>query len=692
MNGMAYGRDTEVVQRMRPEPMTQEELEAQDKIDEVDFEIFMHKMNMIAQEGKETTMKLGASSGMRWGDVAFGIYTTQGDLAMVATGIWFHAVLGQIPVKYIVKHWLNEPSVGVKEGDSFFFNDPFYCGVHPADMGLCVPVFYEGKLVCFTGAVVHTGESGGTDPGGLSANARSKYDEGIFVPPLKVGENYALKEDILTMFAAMTRDPRTMILDIKARLAACRIAQRRIVELIEQKGVRFFLGALRKILTVTAEAAKRKVSLLHDGTFRQPRFMDTVGTEESLTKVNITLTKKGDKLTLSFEDTTPMLPDKPLNTYFQGIIGLAMVYFCGWFFHDLPANNGLLEVLEWEFPPNALINAQGEAPTSLSPFTQTCFANGMFVCGARMSYHLDPKRAVASWFQGFGVPIFGGMNQWGEPIADVTPEINATGCGARPDMDGVNGAGSFFATMSDCSDVETTESDRPFVYLFRNYLKDSYGHGKFRGGSGVGFGMMMHHVPWVAMGAFGFGSRIPATIGVFGGYAVPPVFIQTVRGSNMKELLGQGNTSLPRSMDQMYEGDNPEQGHREFHHITMSIQPFMNGDTFYVPAGGGAGYGDVLERAPEAVVGDLQNGITTHWACRNIYKVAYDEETLRLDKEGTERVRAEARAERKRKGKPYAEFEAEWLKLRPSDQAIKYFGTYPHPSEGIKAGPPGPGM
>ena len=58
-----------------------------------------------------------------------------------------------------------------------------------------------------------------------------------------------------------------------------------------------------------------------------------------------------------------------------------------------------------------------------------------------MTYHLDPLRAVAAWFQGFGVPVFGGVNQWGEPIADITPEINSTGAGARPDMDGVDGAG-----------------------------------------------------------------------------------------------------------------------------------------------------------------------------------------------------------------------------------------------------------
>ena len=105
MCAMVYARDMEVVQQLKPEPMTARETEAQEKIDAVEYDIFVHKMNMVAQEGKETTMKLGASSGMRWGDVAFGIYTAQGDLAVVATGIWFHAVLGQIPVKYIVKHW-----------------------------------------------------------------------------------------------------------------------------------------------------------------------------------------------------------------------------------------------------------------------------------------------------------------------------------------------------------------------------------------------------------------------------------------------------------------------------------------------------------------------------------------------------------------------------------------------------------
>ncbi len=676
---MAYTRDTEIVEHLKPEPLSPEEQAAQEGIDDLDFEIFQHKMNMIALEGKETTMKLGASTGMRWGDVAFGVYTALGDLSVVATGIWFHAVLGQIPVKYIVKHYLNDPTVGVKAGDSFFFNDPFYCGVHAADMGLCVPVFAEGELVCFVGANVHTGENGSAEPGGQPIAAKSRYEEGLMVPPIKVGENYSLREDLMTMLGTATRDPRTMVLDIKARLAACRIAERRIQQIVSEKGVEFFRGALRKILTTTAKAARRKVSQLNDGIFRQPRFLDIVGNEEKLIKIGICLEKKGDKLKLTFDGVSPMLDAHPQNTFFQGIIGLAMVYFCGWFFYDLPANNALLEALDWEFPEKTVVKASGDVPTALAPAVQTCFVHGIFLIGARMTYHLDPERAVASWFSGFGVPYFGGFNQWEEPVADISPELNATGAGARSDMDGVNGAGAFFATMSDCSDVETTESDRPFLYLFRNYFKNSYGPGKYRGGSGVGFGVAIHHVPWLAMGGLGYGSKYPATLGIFGGYAVPSGFIQTVHGSDIKRHLAESDRDLPVNLDQLFAAGNPESGNRALHNITMGITPFVNGDTFYMPAGGGAGYGDVLERDPEAVMTDVRGGLVSLETARSLYKVAFDPETLLVDQAGTERLRQEAFDERKARGVPLEQFEEQWAKLSPPRTALTYYGGYPHP-------------
>lgn len=683
MNAQAtfrYGRDHEIVQRLRPEPMTEREQAAQHLVEGLEFEIFQHKASMIALEGKETTMRLGASTAMRWGDVAFGIYTARGDLAICATGIYHHAVLSQLPVKYIVKHWRDDPSVGLKEGDSFFFNDPFYGGVHNADMGLAIPVFADGELVCFIGAAVHTGECGGSEPGGMVNGARSRYDEGLLVPPIKIGENFVLKEDLLAMLSNMTRDPRTMMLDIKARLAACRIAERRVKEIIVEKGADFYVGALRRVLQVTGEAARKKVAMINDGVYRQPRFMDTTGPEDALLKINLTVVKKGDKIKLCFEGSSPAIPDRPVNSYFQGIIGLAMVYFCGWFFHDLPANNGLLEAIEWEFPEDTFVNAKGDMPVSYAPATQVAFTQGMFMCGAKMMYALDAKRAVGCWYSGFAVTPFGGFNQWGEPIADITPEINATGAGARPDMDGVDSAGAFFATMSDCGDIESMEADRPFVYLFRNFFNNSYGHGKFRGGSGVGYGVMVHGVPWVAIGGMGFGTRFPATLGIFGGRASPPVFVQSVNGSNMKTLMAEGHTDLPRNMGQLYEHSAVETGNRTLGHVSSPPRVFGDGDTLYVPVLGGAGYGDVLDREPERVMADLKRDLVTHWAAQNIYKVAYDKDALRLDQAGTDALRKAAREERKRVGKPYAEFIKSWSALRPKADVLRYYGNYPDPA------------
>lgn len=684
MRHNAYGRDHEVVQRLRPEPITAEEQAGMGLLDDVEFEIFRHKMHMIALEGKETTMKLGASTAMRFGDVAFGIFTRQGDLAVCATGIYHHAVLGQIPLKYVVKHWVDEPSVGVHEGDSFFYNDPFYAGVHNADMGLAVPVFHQGRLICFIGAAVHTGEAGGNEPGGTSPSARSKYDEGLLVPPIKIGENYQLKEDLLNMLAAMTRDPRTMILDIKARLAAVRIAQRRVLEVVEERGADAVIGGLRRILKMTGEAARRKVAKLNDGVYRQPRFLDSVGTDPGLTRINLTVTKRGETITMDFEGTSPAALDRPINSFFQGIIGLSCVYYCGWLFHDLPANNGLLEAIDWKFPDNSMVNAQGDTSTSLAPLVQVCFTQGIFLCGARMTYSYDPQRAVAAWYSGFAIPVFGGLNQKGEPIADITPEINATGGGARPDMDGVDAAGAFFATMSDCGDVETTEEDRPFLYLFRNFFDTSYGHGKFRGGAGVGVGLKVHGTNYLALGAMGAGARFPTTLGLFGGYAVPPTFVQYVHGSSMNALLESGDHARPTSLEEIYAPANPESGDRKFHDVNMTVRPFADGDTYYVAVGGGGGYGDPLERDPAAVARDLRNGIVTAWAAEHVYHVVVDAGTQRLDAEATAKRRDDARRARLKRGRPYSEFTREWAKQKPPAEILRYYGTFPDPAEGLR--------
>ena len=118
--------DYEIMTRLHPEPPSEEELNYMKDIDPTAAGIFLHKLHTIAFEGNETVVKLGASTGCRWGDTACAIYTKSGDSAICASGLYFHAILGGTDIKYIMKYWVDDPSVGVKPGDAFFCNYPFY--------------------------------------------------------------------------------------------------------------------------------------------------------------------------------------------------------------------------------------------------------------------------------------------------------------------------------------------------------------------------------------------------------------------------------------------------------------------------------------------------------------------------------------------------------------------------------------
>jgi acetophenone carboxylase len=316
---MPGGIDFEIRTKFHPEKPTPEEIESMKDLDPTLAGILSHKILTIASEGNETLLKLGASSGCRWGDTALAIYTSSGDNAVSATGLYFHAVLGSTGVKYIIKHWLNDPSVGVKPGDAFFCNDPFYLGVHASDMGIYVPVFYKDKLICFVGALVHSGECGACEPGGLPSTSRSIYDEGLQIAPLKIAENYVLKEDVLNAFNHMTRDPRTMTLDIKARMAALRIVEKRLLSVLAKVKPEYFMGVLRYMIKQTGEGARERIRQWNDGKFRHVEFVDCVGPFSRLMKIAI-IREKGDSLYFDFDGTSPEVTDRVINGHPLGII------------------------------------------------------------------------------------------------------------------------------------------------------------------------------------------------------------------------------------------------------------------------------------------------------------------------------------------------------------------------------------
>jgi len=669
--------DYEIGKRLHPEPPTEEELENMKDIEPTSAGIFLHKLLTITSEGNETLVKLGASTGCRWGDTAAAIYTKSGDSAVCASGLYFHSVLGSTDIKYIMKYWLNDPSVGVKPGDAFFCNSPYIRGTHPPDMAIYAPIFYDDRLVCWIGAVVHSGECGACEPGGMPTGSRSMYDEGLQVPAMKIAENYRLKEDVLNYFNHMVRDPRAMTLDIKARMACLRTVEKRLLTVIEKVSPEYLIGILRYIINVTGEATRKRISQWTDGRYSFVQFIDAVGIFQRLTKVAVTLDKQGAHLYFDYDGSSPEVLDRVANSPGTGVIGVNTVYLLGHLFYDLPHNSGILEPMSFKMPDGTIVNASRESPKAGCAYVHEAGSLAVQYVLQNLVYAAGPDRVEPAGNRGFDTLSYGGVNQYGEPFADAGAEMNGIGFGARSYKDGVDVAGAYFAPMtSEPGEVESLESHLPFLYLYRGFHQDSCGHGKYRGGVGMDYAVKIHAVPGAAMGTWGFGSKITLSQGIAGGYGVPALPYLTISNANTDEMLQNTDPNIPGSARMLYQ-DQAIKGQYTLRGYPAVAEPTREGDVVAGGTGGGGGYGDPIDRDPSFVMNDLEKGAISPWAAKNVYKVVYDEQRLAVDEEKTKSLREKEREDRKVRGKKYGEFEKEWLKKKPSDETLEFYGTWP---------------
>jgi hypothetical protein len=77
------------------------------------------------------------------------------------------------------------------------------------------------------------------------------------------------------------------------------------------------------------------------------------------------------------------------------------------------------------------------------------------------------------------------------------------------------------------------------------------------------------------------------------------------------------------------------------------------------------------------VMDDLRKEVISHWTAENVYHVAYNHETLEVDEEKTKQLRQNEREDRINRSMTWEEFEKEWSKLRPDEEILEYYGSWP---------------
>jgi acetone carboxylase alpha subunit len=689
-NILFLGPDPEIMQNHAVVPTTERETQALQNFDNADdINLVRHKLQTACNESFDMVEQMGAAPGAKWGDLISGVWTMHGDLAMASMGgVLIFSVLTQHPVKFILKYWKDEPTVGMKDGDIFMHNDARYGNIHNTDQSLVIPVFHNGEFICFTGAIVHEGENGATEPGGMPSAAESPFDEGLKMSPLKVGENFEFRRDIMTFLQNSVREPKLQLEGMKAKLFAAMRMKARVEEVIEEYGVDAVIATLRKTLTDTETEVRRKLRSWPDGKVRTNVFADGTLRENCLIRIRCELHKKDDELIIDFRGSSPEFLNRANNTVLASLKGMLAQEFLSFVWPDLPRNQAVFAPMTVLTDERSALNCSPEAPNAQSMMTFFPGFTAIQIGVPKFLYSASERSTdiIAGWYNMIVTFLYGGVNQYGELVGNVCADLNGMGGAARWNRDGEHSLAPVFAPMADIGEQELIEEEIPLMKIVPHKLmRDSEGFGKYRGGHGYQqIATMKDSSMWGYM-CCSIGSKFPTTYGIFGGYAPGCYPLCKVKGVNVFEVMEDKRDLLRFSVEEIM-NEQPFPGARySSHHMGLQLEFADPGELYMITQGSGGGYGDVLERDPELVAKDYLDGLISMRPVTEIYHVALDEQTGAVDVEATRKARDAVRAQRLADGTPYKDFVAEWETEKPpvdvpfygswSDRGTIYMGT-----------------
>lgn len=627
--------------------------------------------------------QMGAAPGAKWGDFVAGVYTETGDLSVIAPyGVLGFAACCHYPVKFIRKYWANEPTVGINDGDGFIHNDARYGGIHNTDQSLVVPLFWKGRRIAWLGTTIHEGENGSTEPGGMPAAAESRFDEGLKMSPFKIIENFKVKRDLMTFLQNSVRDPKLQHEDLKVKLHCMMRLRERMIRILEEFGEDLFVGTLRKHLEDTEAEVRRRIRELPDGTTRIVTFSDSTLREVALLKFVLSITVKGDKMTLDFRGSAPEFFNRSINTHQAGFKSMLLTCYLQCIWPDLPKTMSVFSPIDIVFDEHSMLNASDDAPHAMSVVALYKATTIPTVPMVKLSYGV-PEQYTATIAPQYDQPatlIYGGVTQHGDYVGNFCADINGSGQGGRLDCDGEHAVSPPFAAVCDLGEMELMEEDLPIVRLGAFTLaKDRVGFGKYRGGLGYEQIATFRGSPlWGFLTGCG-GSRFIPSAGLFGGYGPPAYPLCKIKKVNVFEELKRNPEKVPFDIVKLMNGRDLEGAVYGTFPMGITFDLAQPGEVYMICQGAGGGYGDVLLRDPALVVKDIEEDLISPETARDIYKVVFDVDTGTVDEQATQALRQKERQARIARGKRFDEFVAEWVTPEPAKD-LPYFGSWNDPA------------
>lgn len=600
------------------------------RTDPVTFEIIRHKLYQVIDEAIIALENVSGSPITNEGhDMMASLYRADGGLMVGGVGFLHHLTSAAQAVKHVIANFTEDPGIG--EDDVYFFNDSYTAALHPPDVYMISPIHHRGTLTGFVANFVHVTDIGAIDPGGFSPSARENYQEGFQTRGLKIVEGGKFRKDVIETFLNMVRDPGMTQLDLKSQLAANHVAKERMRRLYDDYGVGTVDAVSDELIRQSEALVRRRLEELPDGEWQAREYIDTPG---ATAKVQVTATKQADTLTYDFTGSSPQV-ELGVNCVYWATWGAMFAPIFPLLAWDVTWNEGVAKPIRLIAPEGTIVNAKRPAPISIATVGTVQIVNNLSTLLLSKMFGASERyadRATAVWHGSHAHVETHGVNAEGNFYVSPLTDTFGGAAGARALADGVDVGGEIPNVVSRWANVESQELNTPLLYLFRRVVPDSGGPGKHRGGVCHEYAFAAHETGGNPMGVvlFGKGTRAPMSLGLFGGYPGCNVGYTTYRHANVERV--------PERVEAIEAGEREE---RSWGHVELEAR-----DVQYVRFMGGGGYGDAIDRDPEAVRRDVAAGLVTEGAACEIYGVVLAAGGEEVDKAGTRERRLAIRAER----------------------------------------------
>jgi N-methylhydantoinase B len=194
--------------------------------------VLSSRLEAIVREMANTVMKASRSAAITNGrDMSTGLLTYDHRLVSVEESMPIHVSALDLATRPITELYDD-----IREGDAYFNTSPYHGTTHHADMTLCVPVFVDGEPLFWALSRSHHADTGAHVPTTMDANLRTVYEEGLHLPVMRIQRDFRDAEDLIRMCRHNIRVSHVWYGDYRAQVGGCRVAERRLKELVAHYG------------------------------------------------------------------------------------------------------------------------------------------------------------------------------------------------------------------------------------------------------------------------------------------------------------------------------------------------------------------------------------------------------------------------------------------------------------------------